>query len=241
MQSATPDSAFFEGMRASAPFLIVVGPFALVFGVVATEAGLDLAQVMSLSVTVFAGAAQLTALQLMREEAPALVVLASSLAVNLRMAMYSASIAPYIGGAPLWQRALSGYLLVDQSYAISHARFEADPQMPLPRRMAFFFGTMSLIAPLWYAATLAGALAGQGIPEGLALDFAVPITFIALIAPGLRTLAHLAAAATAILLGLALAGLPYGTGLLVAGLVAMIVGAEIERRGLAIPVQRQGP
>ena len=230
MPFATAKSAFLAGARAGAPFVIVIGPFALLFGVVATEAGLNLAQVMGFALLVIAGAAQFTALQLMTENAPAVIVLASALAVNLRMAMYSAALAPHLGAAPLWQRALAAYFVVDQNYALSVQRFEAEPAMPVAQKLAFFLGCAAPIAPSWYLCTALGALAGQGIPPGFALDFAVPITFIALVAPALRTLAHLAAALVSVVLGLALAGMPYSTGLLVAGLVAMATGAEVERR-----------
>lgn len=236
MPPATATAAFLKGMRDSAPFLLVVGPFAAVFGVVATEAGLDLAQTMGFSVLVIAGASQLTALQLMADQAPVLVVLASALAVNLRMAMYSASLVPWIGAAPLWQRACAAYCLIDQSYAVSLANYEAAPQLSLRLRMALFLGTVVLIAPIWYACTLAGALLGRGIPPELALDFAVPVTFLAIVAPGLRTLAHVAAAGVAVALSLALAGLPYNAGLLIAAAAAMATGAEVERRGLARPI-----
>ena len=76
----------------------------------------------------------------------------------------------------------------------------------------------------------AGAVAGRAIPDWLALDFAVPITFIALIAPALRDLAHVAAAVTAVVAALALAGLPYSSGLLVAALLGMGAGALVEAR-----------
>src|SRR6056297_2153219 len=142
----TVRGAFLLGLRLSAPFLLVVCPFSLLFGVVATEAGLNLAQVMGFTVLVIAGAAQLTALQLMTENAPTLVVLASALAVNLRMAMYSASLAPWIGAAPLWQRALAAYFLVDQSYAISLSTYEGAPRMSMAQRMAVFFGSVAMIA-----------------------------------------------------------------------------------------------
>jgi predicted branched-subunit amino acid permease len=231
--------AFRRGLVDASPFLLVVGPFAALFGAVATEAGLDVAQTMGFSVLVIAGASQLTALQLMSENAPVAVILASALAVNLRMAMYSASLAPWIGSAPLWQRAVAAYLLVDQSYAVSLAAYESEPRWTIRQRMALFVGTIALVAPVWYGCTLAGALAGRAIPEELALDFAVPVTFIALIAPGLRTLAHVAAALVAVVLGLALAGLPYNLGLLLAALAAMVVGAELERRGLARPIRAE--
>ena len=230
-------SYLWQGTRDSAPFLLVIAPFAMLFGVVATEAGLNVAELMSLSVLVIAGAAQFAALQQMVDAAPVAMVLATSLAVNMRMAMYSASLTPWLGQAPLWKRALASYMLVDQSYLLTLARCEAEPGMSVAQRYAYFFGTMILIAPTWYLATLAGALVGQAIPEALALDFAMPITFLAMIAPMLKTLPHVVAALTSIGLALALAGLPHGAGLMVAALAAMVAGAGAEtwlaRRGQA--------
>ncbi|MBN2907520.1 MAG: AzlC family ABC transporter permease [Rhodobacteraceae bacterium] len=228
MPASSLKSAYWTGFRHAAPFLLVVVPFALLFGVVGTEAGLNLTQVMGFSVLVIAGAAQFTAVQLMAENAPTLIVLVTALAVNLRMAMYSASLTPYLGAAPLWKRALIAYFLVDQTYAIGHARFEARPEMTLPERLAYIFGAITPICPMWYVMTLVGALAGQGIPPEYALDFAVPITFLALVAPALRTLAHVAAAGVSVTLALVLAGVPYSGGVLIAGLAAMIVGAQVE-------------
>ena len=230
MASDTTRTAFWRGARDCAPFLFVAGPFGMLFGVVGTEAGLNVAQVMGFSVVIIAGASQFAALQLMSEQAPTVIVLISAIAVNLRMAMYSASLAPHLGPAPLWQRALVGYMNVDQTYAVSVLKYEAEPSMPLPQRVAYFFGTCLPIVPIWYAATLAGAILGQSIPTEWGLEFAVPVTFLAMIAPALRTPAHIFAAGASVLLALAFAGLPYNLGLLPAGIGAMMVGAEIERR-----------
>lgn len=223
-----PRSPFWQGAVDALPFLLVIAPFALLFGVVATEAGLPLAQVMSLSVLVIAGAAQFTALQQMVDAAPTAMVIATALAVNLRMAMYSAALTPHLGAAPLWKRALAAYLLVDQSYLLTTARCEAEPEMPVASRYAYFFGVMTFMAPLWYGATYLGARLGDAIPEALALDFAMPITFLAMVAPMLKSAAHVAAALTSVLLALALAGLPHGAGLLLAAVAAMAVGAGTE-------------
>lgn len=230
MTSTTSKSAFLNGLRHGLPFLVVGVPFAVLFGLVATEAGLSIAQTMSFSVLVIAGASQFTAIQLMNEAVPVWVVLAASLAVNLRMAMYSASLQPYLGTAPLPQRALIAYLNVDSSYALSIQEFERKPAMPIQARVGYFVGTISLMFPLWYVGTWLGAVAGDAIPEGIALDFAMPILFLALVGPMLKTLAHLAAALTSVVCALALSFLPSGIGLLIAAVAAMAVGAEIERR-----------
>ncbi len=228
MTAIAAPSAFRLGIRDGAPFLLVIVPFALLFGVVSREAGLNVLESLAFSVVVIAGAAQFTALQLMSEQAPLLIVLVTALAVNLRMAMYSASLTPHLGEAPLWKRALVAYFLVDQTYACSVARFEQYPDWTLPQKLSYFFGAVLPVCPLWYLFTVLGAVLGQSIPGWLALDFAVPITFLALIAPMLRTMAHLSAATVSIVLALGLAFLPYNLGLLVAALAAMMTGAQVE-------------
>jgi len=225
----SPWQAWLQGLRAGLPFMLVVMPFGMVFGVVATEAGLNVLETMGFSVLIIAGAAQLAAIQLMTENAPVLVVLATGLAVNLRMAMYSAALAPHLGAAPVWQRALIAYLMVDQAYAVAHARFEEAPTMSVKAKVAYYFGAITPICPFWYLATLAGALVGNQIPAGLPIEFAVPATFIAMIAPMLRTLPHVAAALVSVVVTLVLAFVPYNLGLLVAAVLAMMTGAQLER------------
>ncbi len=233
MAGSGPMSSYWRGFRDGVPFLLVVVPFALLFGVLATEAGLSVFETLSFSVVVIAGAAQFTALQLMQDNAPTIVVLASALAVNMRMAMYSASITPYLGALPIWKRAITAYFLVDQTYAASIIDYEKHPDQPITDKWAYFMGVMTPICPPWYVATVAGAVLGETIPSELGLDFALPIAFIAMIAPALRTRAHVAAALTAIVLALGFAWLPYNLGLIVGAIGGMIAGAEVERRAEA--------
>jgi len=221
----------FKGARDGSPFLIIVAPFAMVFGVVGTEAGLTLLQTMGFSVLVIGGAAQFTAVQLMTENAATALVVVAALIVNLRMAMYSAALAVHLGQAPMWQRLLISYYNFDQSFAVATAEFDREPARSLRHKIAYFFGVALPTGTVWWAFTLIGAIAGTSIPDSYALDFAVPIAFLAIVAPGLRSLAHVAAALTSAIVALSLAWLPSGLGLIVAGLAAMAVGAEIERRG----------
>lgn len=220
---------FRSGFVDGAPFVLVIVPFGAIFGLIATEAGLPIAQVMTLSALVIAGAAQVTAIGLLEQGAPAAVILGASLMVNARMAMYSASIAPYLGAAPLWQRALAAYLLVDQVYALSIARFERE-EASVARRMAYYAGVAAPVVPFWYGATYAGARFGASIPEALPTGAVIPVAFAALVAPMLRTRAHVAAALCASVLSVLLASLPWSLGLPVSALAAMTVGAEMERR-----------
>ena len=228
MSTTTPKTAFWRGVRDSAPFTLVAAPFALLFGVIATEAGLNLFEVMTFSLAVIAGAAQFTALQLMQENAPTVVVIISALAVNLRVAMYSAALTPYLGRAPMWQRVFAAYLLVDQSYALSHQKFEAEPAMTVPERMGYYMGTCLLVMSVWYGASLAGAIIGSALPPQIPIDFALPIAFLAMVAPALRTLPHVIAAFTAVVVSLFAAAVPWSLGLIIAGAAGMIAGAQAE-------------
>jgi predicted branched-subunit amino acid permease len=220
--------SFLRGATDAAPFLVVIVPFAMVFGVLATDARLNLFEIMAFSVAVFAGASQFAALKLLQDNAPVLVILATALAVNLRMMMYSVAISPHFGAAPLKIRAIMAYFLVDQSFALSVAQFDKRPTLTLPEKIAYFFGVVAPIVPTWMASTVAGAMMGKAIPPEFALDFAMPITFLAMTAPMIRTAAHGVAAVASVGLLLALGWMPYGTGLLVAGAVGMAVGALVE-------------
>ena len=228
MAITTTKSAYWAGFRDGAPFMLVAGPFAVLFGVLATEAGLNLFEVMSFSLVVIAGAAQFTAMQLMQENAPTVIVLISALAVNLRVAMYSAAITPYLGAAPLWKRAFIAYLLVDQSYALSHAKFETEPELSVPARAAYYFGTCTLVMITWFVCSYLGAALGTQLPSNLPLDFALPITFLSMVAPLLRTLPHVIAAVVAIIVALLAVNVPYSLGLIIAGSAGMAAGALSE-------------
>ncbi len=228
MTAATVKSVYRKGVRDGAPFLLMALPFATFFGVAAAEAGLQLAQIIGFSLLVIAGASQFAALQMMIDNAAIVLVLLAALAVNLRMAMYSAALVPHLGAAPLWQRALVAYINFDQSYMQSMIEFEERPELSAPLKAWYFLGVASLIAPAWVIATIVGAVVGQAIPPEYALDFIVPIMFMAMVGPMLKSLAHVAAAFTSCVVALLLLGLPSGMGLIIAAFCAMGVGAAVE-------------
>ena len=221
-------SIFWNGFVDCAPFTIIVVPYAMLFGVVARDAGLDVYEVMAMSVLVIAGASQFTAVSLMQEQAPVIVILLAALAVNLRMAMYSATLAPHLGHLRLWLRAVLAYMMVDQSFALSVRKYELEPDMSPSAKAAYYFGALTAVAPLWYICTFAGAVLGQAIPPVFSLEFAVPVCFIAMTAPMLRSLPHVVAALVSVLAAMVLQWMSYNLWLVVAGLLAMAAGAQTE-------------
>ena len=103
-------------------------PFGLLFGVVATAAGMDLTGIMVLTSFVIAGASQFVLIELISDGAPVIVAILAALAVNLRLAMYSASLAPYFTGTSSWVRAIAGYFVVDQVYGLALRRYQDRPE-----------------------------------------------------------------------------------------------------------------
>ena len=222
-----PRARFAEGVRAGLPFVVVVAPFGLLFGTVGADAGLGFAEIMGFSVLVIAGASQFAALQLLVDQAPLAIAVLTGLAVNLRMAMYSASLMPHFVGVSLGLRAFAAYVMVDQIYALSIQRFVRG-DLDRAERVAFYFGTAAPVIPIWYLGTVAGALVGGRIPPAFALDFAVPITFIAMVAPMLQAVPGVVAALVAVATSLLAADLPLNLGVIVGGVAGTLAGALAE-------------
>ena len=225
---STSRKAFWKGAAHALPFFVVIVPFAMLFGVLSAEAGLGPWETQIFSIAVFAGASQLAALQLMQDQAPLVVILATGIAVNLRMMMYSVALTPHLGGAPLGIRATIAYFLVDQSFALSLAEFDKRAEMTLAEKTAYFFGTIAPITAIWNVATAVGVQMGRAVPESWGLDFAMPITFIGMTAAMLRTVPHGVAMAVSVGVTLMLWAMPYGTGLLVGAAAGMAAGAVTE-------------
>src|SRR5699024_3746747 len=129
---------FTAGTTAVVPVLLGVVPYALIAGVIAIQVGLTPVQASGMSLLLFAGASQFAAMQLINNGAPALVILVTVLFVNLRMAMYSASIAPHFATTRQTTRALISYLLTDQAYMFSLYGFEQ--LAPARSRVAYYLG-----------------------------------------------------------------------------------------------------
>ncbi|MGF1502807.1 MAG: AzlC family ABC transporter permease [Paracoccaceae bacterium] len=214
---------FREGLVATLPLLLAVGPFGLLFGVIATKAGLALSETMAMTALVIAGASQLAALQVLADGAPAAIAVLTGAIVNLRMAMYSASLAVYWRDVPLGWRALAAAVLHDQDYALSIARYRTREES-LDDRLGFYFGVGCLTCGTWVSMSLVGATLGQHLPEEIDLSVIAPITFIALVAPMLRGRAVLLAATVASAVSLALVALPWGLGMMIGAVAGIAAG-----------------
>jgi 4-azaleucine resistance transporter AzlC len=223
---------FLEGCRDEAPILLGVAPFGMIYGILAMGAGLSAATAQAMSSVVFAGSSQFVAAQLIRDAAPGLVVVITILVVNLRHALYSASVAPYVRHLGAGWKALLAYLLTDEAYAVAITRYTRDAGRTevSPHRHWYFFGAGLTLWTSWQLSTAAGVFAGARVPASWSLDFTLPLTFIALVFPALRDRATGAAALVAGALAVAASGAPYRLGLVLAAAGGILAGLAAERK-----------
>lgn len=221
---------FLAGCRAEAPILLGVAPFGMIYGVLALGAGLDAFTAQAMSSVVFAGSAQLLSTRLIREGAPALVLVATVLVVNLRHALYSASLAPYLRHLSGPWKALLAYLLTDEAYAVAVTRYarDGDSADVSPWRHWYFLGAGLTLWASWQVSTAVGVFLGAVVPERWSLDFTLPLTFIAIVFPALRERAGVAAALVAGVVALLALGLPFKLGLMVAAAAGIAAGLFAE-------------
>jgi len=203
-----------------------VVPFGMTAGIAAVEAGLDPLMAMGMSLIIFAGAAQLVVAQLIGDGALPLIVVLTALIINLRLVMYSASLAPHFGPLPLPWRASAAYLLTDQAYAVSITRF-LHGSVGGPK-LWFYLGTAFPLWVIWLAATALGVWLGAAVPAAWQVGFALPLVFLVLLVPVIRDRPSFVAALVGGGIALVAHDAPYHLGLSIGALAGVVSGVATE-------------
>ncbi len=204
-------------------------PVGLVVGLLVTERGVPSFLGYSTSWVIFAGSSQLAAVELIADNASALVIILTVFFINARHIIYSAALRERFSIYPTWVRVMAPYLLTDQQFAVA----ETVPELvdPTPRyRLWHFLGAGIFMWSVWQLSVIAGILVGDFVRDEWQLIFTVPILFLGLMILSIKNQAGVAAAivgGTTALLG---RDLPSGSGLLLAIFVGMAVGALFEQR-----------
>jgi 4-azaleucine resistance transporter AzlC len=215
-------------VRAILPLLIGVAPFGMIYGALAVSAGMPLGAAQAMSAVVFAGSSQFATVPLAQANAPVLVMVLTIAVLNLRHALYSASVAPYFKHlSPLWKAGLA-YLLTDEAYAASIGHLENS--RPNRAGHCYFLGAGLTLWATWQLSTALGIFLGEVIPRSWPLDFTLALTFIAMVAPLIKDRAGIAAGLSAGIVAVAGYNLPYKLGLVAAALVGIAAGLLVEGR-----------
>lgn len=224
------------GARAVAPMLIGVIPFGLVAGASPVAQGLGTWSAVGFSTIVFAGASQLAAIDVLGSGGSAWVAVVAACTINLRMLLYSASLAPYFAHERFGRRMGVAYLLTDQAYAVSLAAWVGEDtsvadESVLTRRMARYVGAGATLWAVWQVTTVLGAAVGNAIPDSVPLGFAVPLVFLVLLVPVVVDRPSVVAAAAGG--GAATLASQFGAGhlsVIVGALVGIVAGAVVDDR-----------
>lgn len=225
----SPAASFLAGTRDTVPMLIGAAPFGVIFGTLAVGNGLSPLLTMMMSLLVFAGSSQFVAVSLIGGGVTLPVIWLTTFIVNLRHALYSATLLPYARHMPLrWRWLFSCIGLTDETFAVVEYRFRNGLQHG---KRAYWLGSALSMYGNWQVWTLVGITLGKAIPDigRWGLDFGMLATFAAIVAPQLKQRPALAAAVVASLLAWFGRNLPYRLDLLLAVAGGVMTGMLAEQ------------
>ncbi len=219
-QTSSKTKAFFKGTLAMLPLTIAVVPWGILAGSFAIEVGLTPIESQAMSAIIFAGAAQLVALGMVKAGIGLWSILITTLLITSRHLLYAMAMRSQISPLPLKWRLTLGFLLTDELFAIANQGklHKFDPWYALGGGLSFYLG--------WNLATLLGIIAGNAIDNlgELGLDFAIAATFIALVVPTVKKPSILVCVLVSLTLAVVCAVLDIQAGLLIAALSGMSAG-----------------
>lgn len=224
----TRRSEFLAGMRATIPLVLGAIPFGIIFGALAITSGISAGGAVGMSLFVFAGSAQFIAAGLVAGGTGIAVIVLTTLIVNLRHALYSASLAPYMRHLPQRWLLPLGFWLTDESYVVVISRYRQPDDSPY--KHWFFLGSALFMYINWQLCTVIGIVAGQQIPNAneWGLDFALVVTFIGMVVPLITNRATLLAVVVSGVTALLTYGLPNRLGIMVTAIVGISTGLLAE-------------
>jgi 4-azaleucine resistance transporter AzlC len=217
LRRAWRDPALRPVTTASLTLALAVGVFGVSFGVGAVAAGATVWQTCAMSLLVFTGASQLSAVSVIAAGGSTASALGGALVLAARNGVYALTMGRRIRGR--WgTRLVAAQLTIDESTAMSVAQDE-----PVAQRTAFWI-TGGCVYAFWNLGTLAGALLGSAVdPVTFGLDAAFPAAYVAMVWPQLRTARGRRAALLGAVLCLALVPLlPIGVPILCAALAVLV-------------------
>jgi 4-azaleucine resistance transporter AzlC len=219
---------FLAGARDSAPMLLGAAPFAVIYGTLAITGGLSAAAAMAMSLFVFAGSAQFIALSLLAGGAGLAVVAFTTFVVNVRHALYSATLREHVAHLGARWRIPLAFALTDETFAVVQRHYAAPGSVE--HKHWYYLGSCVAMYVNWVAWTAIGLWIGRSIDglESLGLEFAMAATFTGIVAPLLRRRPAVAAAVAAGVVALVAHPLPYKLGLMLAAVAGVAAGAWVE-------------
>jgi len=224
----TRSEEFWRGVRATTPMIVGAIPFGILFGALAMNAGLSIAATLGFSLLVYAGSAQFVAAGLVTQGVSTGVIVLTTFFVNLRHALYSVSLGPYLKHLPQRWIVPLGFWLTDETFAAVVGRFRASETEDKqgPNKHWFQLGSSLAMYTNWQICTIIGIVAGTRLDKlsEWGLEVAIVLTFIGIVVPMIRRGPMLVCAVVAGGCALVFREMPHQLGLIVASIVGIIAG-----------------
>lgn len=216
-----------SGVSLVLPIVLGYVPIGIAFGILAQKAGVSTVNTLLMSLIVYAGSSQLIAVGLFGAGVPPVSIILTTFVVNLRHMLMSAAVAPYLKGWRKVELASFAYELTDETFAVHSGRFVSYG----PNKAEAF--TINIITQAaWVLGTWLGIVLGGFIRDTkpLALDYALPAMFIALLVMQIKDRVQIAVALLTgtLAVGLLLAGVNQWN-VMLATLVGATLGVGIEK------------
>ena len=224
-------SPYRRGFKSMLPIVPGIIPFGAVMGTVSADAHLSFFQTVSMNFIVFAGASQLAAVDLMNQQAAVIVVLATGLIINLRFLLYSAALSPIVQQESFFTKFICAFCTTDQSYAVMSA--EQDRFRSNREAVEFYLGSCLCMMIAWQGSVIAGYIFGNFAPKSLSLEYAIPLSFVALVMPTLKNKKYVAVAVFSSIVSLLLYKMPFKTGLIATAVLSIGVAILLTRKKAA--------
>lgn len=206
---------------------IGIAAWGLITGVAMGKSGYPLPLLVLMSLVVFAGSAQLAVLPLLSSGAPAWVVWATALCVNLRFMIFSAQWRPYLVGHPLHLRLRVAHFTADLNYVIFMQRFP-EPK-PAPEQLPYLWGGVACNWTAWQVPSMLGLFLAHAVPVHWGFGFAGVLALMGVGASLLTDRATAVAGAVAACAAVAAFALPFKLNIVVAIATAVAMGLLIDR------------
>ena len=166
--------------RHGASDMLAFGPglaaWGLVTGVAMTQSGLGVGLSILMSLTVYAGSAQLASLPLLASGAPMWVIWASAFCVNLRFVIFSSQWRIHLGHLPRGRRVVLGYLLADLNLLVFQKQWQGEGHETGQARYAA--GGAIAVWIVWQTTSVAGILLSSLVPLEWGLGFAGTLSML---------------------------------------------------------------
>ena len=220
---------FRRGMRDMTGTAVGIAAWGLVTGMAMVESGIGVPLAVLMSLTVFAGTAQLAAMPLIAAGAPLWVIWGTTLCVNLRFVVFSAGWRPYVAVYPFAQRLKLAYFTADLNYVLFMRRFPK-PE-PSPEQLPYFWGGALVNWGSWQLSSLLGIALAGAVPAHWGVGFAGTIALLGLTCALLTDRAMWVAGVVAALASVAAYALPLKLNIVVAIAAAVAVGVLLDHLG----------